>query len=163
QKRAVIWQNGDDYLLAVFHPNAEAGGRLQMKEFRPKSGANAFQGEPSDTKFLREFPPVKEKDDEPVGPFIEVKSTDLAQEYKDKCTGGGVQQTFVALEHCRLEGTGPNTTVAASAAEMLATYKKNADAGNAKFRDKEVTILNAVFVSVNDDLAVFNDGQQGGT
>jgi len=32
-------RNGDDFLLAAVPPNAEAVGRLQMKEWRPKNGA----------------------------------------------------------------------------------------------------------------------------
>ena len=54
--RAIIWRNNDDFILAAFHPGADAAARLQAKEWRPKSAGNASDGELDDAKFLEKFP-----------------------------------------------------------------------------------------------------------
>ncbi|MDY3552488.1 hypothetical protein R5W24_001570 [Gemmata sp. JC717] len=58
-KRAVVWQNGEDYIIVAFHPMADGLGRLQMKEWRPKSGASVKEGELDDVKFLQQYPQPK--------------------------------------------------------------------------------------------------------
>jgi predicted Zn finger-like uncharacterized protein len=88
--RAVVWRNGDDFLLAAFHPGAEAAGRLQMKEWRPKNGANARAGEMDDAAFLKKF--------SPLSPTAEVRAEDIAKELKDDrkmARGKYEKKTFV--------------------------------------------------------------------
>jgi predicted Zn finger-like uncharacterized protein len=269
--RAIIWQNGDDYLLAAFHPSAEGTARLQLKEWRPKFGAWASDGEPNDALFLQKFPvgknpfdppinppfnppgvpqfnpppdpPAPKKDDEPPpGPLIAVTAEELAREYKDneaaandkykdkwlivegkvldvvsgapdektkantvqvqlvgvklprdggdfavrcevrpedsragwdvtrgqtvkfrgKCTGGGTVLTFVGLSSCRLDSKGPDPALVATAAQLVTAFTQKADAANEKYKDQEVLIRNARFVSVNGDLAVFSASTKAG-
>jgi predicted Zn finger-like uncharacterized protein len=89
--RAVVWQKDDDRLLCAFHPNAEGAARLQMKEWRPKNGANLSAGESSDVAFLRKFPPPDPNAPKPsppqqgdkTGPVISVSAADLIDDYKD--------------------------------------------------------------------------------
>jgi hypothetical protein len=81
QNRVVVWRNGDDYILAAFHPNGDAESRLQMKEWKPKVGAKTFTGETSDTVFLEKYP--FKKIDDLSGPPVIVSSEDLAQAFKD--------------------------------------------------------------------------------
>jgi predicted Zn finger-like uncharacterized protein len=92
RNRAVVWRNGDDFILAAFHPNADGTARLQMKEWRPKIGLSASAGEPNDAAFLEKYPPGKpvgpgpgggNDEEPPPGPLTEVTAEDLAQEYKD--------------------------------------------------------------------------------
>ncbi len=94
RQRAVIWQNGDDYILCAFHPNAEGEGRLQMKDWRPRNGANLSLGDTSDTEFLRMYPPPKPADPnapkpsapqsgDKTGPVISVSAEDLIDDYKE--------------------------------------------------------------------------------
>ncbi|QJW96827.1 OB-fold protein [Frigoriglobus tundricola] len=75
QSRVVYWRNGDDYILAAFHPNAEDQGRVQAKEWRPKNGAPTSAGELDDAKFLQQYPPI--------GPTTEVRAEDLAKQTDD--------------------------------------------------------------------------------
>lgn len=74
-KRAVVWQNGQDYVIAAFHPNADGTGRLQAKEWRPKSGGALKEGELDDAKFLKDFPVGG-------GAGTPVTATELAEAYK---------------------------------------------------------------------------------
>jgi hypothetical protein len=99
KKRAVYWRNGDDYILAAFHPNADGSARLMLKEWRPKVGASDFTGELLDSPFLNKYPAGKNpegpvnppdgpkdgpKDDEPPpGQLTEVAAEELAKEFKD--------------------------------------------------------------------------------
>ncbi|MBP3960232.1 hypothetical protein J8F10_33820 [Gemmata sp. G18] len=76
QKRAILWQNGDDYLIAAFHPTADGNARLQAKEWHPKSGAALREGELNDVKFAQQYPPGG----------TSVTAEDLAQAYKDNVT-----------------------------------------------------------------------------
>lgn len=74
-KRAIVWQNGQDYVIAAFHPNADGTGRLQAKEWRPKSGGAVKEGELDDAKFLKDFPVGG-------GTGMPVTATELAEAYK---------------------------------------------------------------------------------
>lgn len=74
-KRAVVWQNSDDYVIAAFHPTADGSGRLQAKEWRPKSGASLREGELDDAKFLQQYPVGG-------GSGLPVTSLELAEAYK---------------------------------------------------------------------------------
>ncbi len=74
-KRAIVWQNGDDYIIAAFHPTADGTARLQAKEWRPKSGAALKEGELDDAKFLVEYPVGG-------GPGTPVTAEVLAEAYK---------------------------------------------------------------------------------
>ncbi|MBN9120738.1 MAG: hypothetical protein J0I06_16575 [Planctomycetes bacterium] len=80
--RAVIWQSGTDYVLAAFHPSAEADARLQMKEWRSKGSVNASAGDASDIAFLSKYPPAG-KGDELSGPAVAATGAELAQAYKE--------------------------------------------------------------------------------
>lgn len=83
-KRAVVWQNGQDYVIAAFHPNAEAAGRLQAKEWRPKGGGVAKSGELDDAKFLKEFPVGG-------GPGTPATAVELAQAYNANAATAGTK------------------------------------------------------------------------
>jgi predicted Zn finger-like uncharacterized protein len=74
-KRAVVWQNGEDYIIAAFHPNSEGESRLQAKEWRPKSGASLKAGELDDAKFVQQHPTIS--------PTTELRAEDLSKERKD--------------------------------------------------------------------------------
>ena len=74
-RRVVVWQNSGDYIIAAFNPTADGTGRLQMKEWRPKSGASLKEGELDDTKFLQEYPVGG-------GPGTPVTAVELAEAYK---------------------------------------------------------------------------------
>ena len=101
QGRAVIWRNGNDYLLVAFHPNVEGPARIQLKEWRPENGAIARDGEPDDAAFLAKYPPGKAvepvggpggpvgpksgdaKEEPPAGVLPQVSAVDLAQAFRD--------------------------------------------------------------------------------
>ena len=104
--RAVFWRNGDDFLIAAFHPNVEGEARLQMKEWKPSVGLSVYAGEQSDITFLQKYPPGKKPVDPPINPpvgggkddepppgteFVKVNSLDLAQEYKTNPAGADAQ------------------------------------------------------------------------
>jgi|GEM_PF-3297000 len=74
---------------------------------------------------------------------------------KGKCTGGGLLQTYIGLKHCRIESFGPDPTLTATAAGIIVEFNQNAGDANTKYRDKEVTITNALLESVSGDLAIF--------
>lgn len=81
---------------------------------------------------------------------------------KGKCTGGSVLNTFIDLKHCRIESFGPDPSLNATAAGLVAEFLKNADAANEKYRDKEVTISSAVLESISGDLAIFTPTSKKG-
>ncbi|MFM8273066.1 MAG: OB-fold protein, partial [Gemmata sp.] len=78
-QRAVVWQSGEDYIIAAFHPTGDGAARLQAKEWRPKSGGALKEGELDDAKFLQELPVGG-------GPGTPVKAEDLARAYRDNQT-----------------------------------------------------------------------------
>jgi hypothetical protein len=82
QNRVLIWQNGEDYLLALFHPNADPDSRLQAKQYVPKGGSTLSSGQFDDAAFLQAHPPGP-KGGVPPGPPTEVKAEDLAKEFND--------------------------------------------------------------------------------
>src|SRR5262249_52305154 len=77
--RAVIWRSGDDVVFAAFHPNAEPDARLQMKEWKPKSGTATGEGEGSDYSFLAKYPPART--DDLSGAAVEVTAEEIARGY----------------------------------------------------------------------------------
>ncbi|MCI0704906.1 MAG: zinc-ribbon domain-containing protein, partial [Planctomycetia bacterium] len=77
ENRVVVWQDGDNYIIAAFYP--DANGRLQAKEWRPRIGTTAQTGELDDEKFVKAFPG---KDDGPTD-AIEVTAEELAKAYQE--------------------------------------------------------------------------------
>ncbi len=85
--RAVLWRNGDDFLLVAFNPNAEGTSRVQMKEWRPKIGASASLGEPNNAKFETAYPVLSATTEVPaeeVAKDYRASSITADQRYKDK-------------------------------------------------------------------------------
>ncbi|MCI0700550.1 MAG: OB-fold putative lipoprotein, partial [Planctomycetia bacterium] len=81
--------------------------------------------------------------------------------FKGKCTGGGTRLTFVRLEHCRVESFGQDPAIKIQATKWIAEFAKNSDAANLKYQDKEVTVTDAVFQSIEGDLANFTSPTKG--
>ncbi|AMV29260.1 tRNA-anti-like protein [Gemmata sp. SH-PL17] len=222
QKRAVVWQNGDDYIIAAFHPTADGNARLQAKEWRPKSGAALREGEVNDFRFMQQYPPGG-------GPGVSVTAAELAGAYKDNATtanekyknknvlvegklddlsfgfDGEVQallegvppapgkalgtlvrvvvsksdvnkvlnvsrgQTlalkgkcsgltgdlFVDVLNATVESTGVDPAPTVSAALLLAEYGRNNEATDEKYKDKPITITNAVVESKDGEQSVY--------
>jgi predicted Zn finger-like uncharacterized protein len=82
QRRAVVWQNGDDSILVAFYPTADGDARLQMKEWRPKLGAAARDGVLDDVAFVRKYP-LPGKGPDATGAGGEVRADDLVKAYTD--------------------------------------------------------------------------------
>jgi hypothetical protein len=80
QGRVLYWQNGDDIVIAAFHPDLAPAARLQMKAYSFRGGTSTgHAGEPNDEKFLKDNPPG----DADAGPPVEVTAEELAKAYKD--------------------------------------------------------------------------------
>lgn len=84
QKRAIVWQSGDDYLIAAFHPTADGTARLQAKEWRPGAGAALSDGELDDAKFLQRYPLQTGDGPKPAPPgaVLEVTDEQLVQAFQ---------------------------------------------------------------------------------
>lgn len=78
--RAVAWQDGDDYVLAAFYPDAHGDALLQMKQWLPRAGASVFEGEPNDVSFANAHKP--KTPDKVVTPRTRVRAEDLAGEFE---------------------------------------------------------------------------------
>ncbi|HEY1188126.1 MAG TPA: MJ0042-type zinc finger domain-containing protein [Gemmata sp.] len=74
--RAIVWQNGDEYIIAAFHPGADGTGRLQAKAWRPKFGGALSDGELDDAKFLQQYPAGGRSG-------LPITATELSQEYNN--------------------------------------------------------------------------------
>jgi hypothetical protein len=83
---------------------------------------------------------------------------------KGKCIGGNTLQTYVRLQHCRIDGKGPDPAVRTTATAMLGEYTRNRETANDKYKDKEVLITSARFVSMTpgNDLVVFSGISKAG-
>jgi hypothetical protein len=92
QGRAFVWQNGNDYLLAAFHPDAAATSRLQVCHFVGGAGIPKLHGPDDrrktvlhwvgtidDVQFLRQHPLRKPGSN--TGP-VEVYAETLARDFQ---------------------------------------------------------------------------------
>lgn len=79
KNRVLVWQGGPDAVLAAFHPDAEPGARLQMKEWRAR-GVSSFAGEAGDLAFLTKYPPP-DKADDLTGPAVPATGAEIANAY----------------------------------------------------------------------------------
>lgn len=71
-----------------------------------------------------------------------------------RCIGG--LRGWIDLKLCRIVRKGPDPAVATTAADLVANYSKNPSEANAKYRDKQMTIAGAYFVSADQFSATFS-------
>ncbi|HEY1188563.1 MAG TPA: hypothetical protein VGE74_13000, partial [Gemmata sp.] len=225
--RAIVWQNGDEYVIAAFHPGADGTGRLQAKAWCPKHGRVLQEGELDDAKFLQRYPPfgpglpitaaelahaykgatiaetkfrnrwlsvegklvdvVHNSNEEPVAvlegvPLGEGRSLHVRAQLakadetkllslsrgqtvklKGRCTGlNGVAFVDLAGGTFVSAGTDPNPIVSAS--DLLAEHARNPYGTDTKYKEKALTITNAVVERKESDTAlVVSAGPQGGS